>query len=76
MGIFQRLQVNEKNGSDACPFNYLYWNFLVINIERLENNPRIAMMYKSYDRMSNDKKESIKYDSNHLLNSIKNNKTL
>ena len=69
-------KVNEKNGSDACPFNYLYWNFLVINRDKLENNPRIAMMYKSYDRMTDEKKKAIKYDSNNLLNSIKNNKTL
>ena len=69
-------KVNEKNGSNACPFNYLYWNFLVTNREKLENNPRIAMMYKSYDRMTDEKKKAIKYDSNNLLNSIKSNKTL
>ena len=60
-------KVNKKNGSDACPFNYLYWNFLVTHREKLENNPRIAMMYKSYDRMSNDKKKSIKNDSEKFL---------
>lgn len=60
-------KVNKKNGSDACPFNYLYWNFLVTNRKKLENNPRIAMMYKSYDRMSNDKKEAVQNDSEKFL---------
>ena len=53
-------KVNKKNGSDVCPLNYLYWNFLVTNRKKLENNPRIAMMYKSYDRMSNDKKNLLR----------------
>ena len=48
-------KISKKNGSDACPFNYLYWDFLVRNRDHLSSNPRIAMMYRTYDRMSEKK---------------------
>ncbi len=56
-------KVSKKNGSDACPFNYLYWDFLVRNRDHLSSNPRIAMMYRTYDRMSEEKKQAIEKDS-------------
>ena len=63
-------KVNKNNGSNVCPFNYLYWNFLVINRKKLAINPRIAMMYKSYDKMSNNKKKAIHNDSKNFLLSL------
>lgn len=35
----------EKTGDKACPFNSLYWNFLLTHEERLSANPRMSMMY-------------------------------
>ena len=40
-------KISEKTGKDACPFNYLYWNFLLKNIAKLKNNPRLAIAYKN-----------------------------
>ena len=59
--------VKKKSGVEASPFNYLYWDFLVRNREKLSSNPRTAMMYRTYDRMSNDKKNAIKYDSDQFF---------
>jgi deoxyribodipyrimidine photolyase-related protein len=64
-------KINIKNGSEACPFNYLYWNFLVCNRSKLETNHRISMMYKTYDKMSSSQKEAIASDSRKFLNGIK-----
>ena len=64
--------ITKKNGPDACPFNYLYWDFLVRNREKLESNPRISMMYKTYDRMDVEKKQRIKQDSKVFLDSLSN----
>jgi deoxyribodipyrimidine photolyase-related protein len=47
-----RYDVKQKSGSDACPFNYLYWDFLARNRERFEANPRMSQMYRTYDRLS------------------------
>ena len=43
--------VKEKTGSQACPFNYLYWHFMHRNKEKLENNPRMAMVYRTFAKM-------------------------
>ena len=56
-------KVHKKSGPEACPFNYLYWNFLDRNREKLESNFRVNMMYMNYDRMSKDKKNNIYEDS-------------
>jgi deoxyribodipyrimidine photolyase-related protein len=63
--------VNSKNGQEACPFNYLYWNFIVQNREKLEKNPRISMMYRVYDKMSEKKRRDIESDSKNFLSRIK-----
>ncbi len=39
--------VKQKNGPKACPFNYLYWAFLIRQKDRLSANPRLAMPYRS-----------------------------
>ncbi len=41
-----------KTGKGACPFNPLYWDFLIRNRDRLGNNPRMAMPYKNLARMT------------------------
>ena len=63
-------KVSKKNGPDACPFNYLYWDFLDRNREKLRSNHRIGMMYKTFDRMSDEKKNAIREDSQRFLNRI------
>ena len=44
-------KVAEKSGPKACPFNYLYWDFIARNRERLAANPRMALIYKALDRL-------------------------
>ena len=63
-------QVTKKNGPNACPFNYLYWDFLVRNRDQLQSNHRVSMMYKTYDRMDEDKKNAIRRDSQQFLNAL------
>jgi len=36
-----------KTGRKACPFNYLYWAFLIRNRHTLSGNPRLAMPYRT-----------------------------
>jgi deoxyribodipyrimidine photolyase-related protein len=62
--------VKNKNGTDACPFNYLYWDFLVRNREKLISNHRVSVMYKNYDRMDESKKQNIADDSKRFLEKI------
>ena len=63
-------KVKEKNGPEACPFNYLYWNFLIENRQSLEKNPRMAMPYRTLAKMDKDKILSIRRDSELFLKSL------
>jgi len=48
-----------KLGDQACPFNSLYWHFYDRNRSLLERNPRIGMMYRTWDKMDPNQKIAI-----------------
>jgi deoxyribodipyrimidine photolyase-related protein len=56
----------QRSGPKACPFNPLYWHFMVRHRERLARNPRIGMIYRSWDRMAEDKRQAV-WDSAEAL---------
>ena len=65
-----RYKVAEKVGQDACPFNYLYWDFLARNRQKIGGNPRLGMIYRTYDRMSAEKQASFTIDADRFLNEL------
>lgn len=66
-------KVKVKTGKDACPFNYLYWNYLIENRDKLKNNLRLKMPISTLNKMSNEKIKQIKKDSAIFLEKIENN---
>jgi deoxyribodipyrimidine photolyase-related protein len=65
-----KYKVSVKNGPNACPFNYLYWDFIGRNDGKLRGNPRMGFMYKSLDRMSDEKRDAIQEDSRRFFNAM------
>jgi len=63
-----------KTGEGACPFNPLYWNFLIENRARLGNNPRMAMPYRTLDKMPADRVATIAREANAFLDALDNGK--
>ncbi len=52
-------KIKEKTSQQACPFNSLYWQFMVKHKKRLEKNPRIGMIYRNWDKQSDEQQQAI-----------------
>ena len=50
---------NQRHGETACPFNSLYWQFFNRHRRRLQQNPRVGMMYRTWDRMDGKEKKLV-----------------
>ena len=59
-----------KTGPGACPFNLLYWNFLIENEPKLAGNPRLAMPYRTLARMAQERRETIQREALAFLDGL------
>jgi deoxyribodipyrimidine photolyase-related protein len=59
-----------KTGPRACPFNYLYWNFIIENRDRLKNNPRMAVIYRTLERMDAESRRHITQQARDFLETL------
>ncbi len=60
-------RVKDKTGERACPFNLLYWHFLIRHRDRFEGNPRMAQMYRTWDRMDGPRRETVLAEAGKFL---------
>jgi deoxyribodipyrimidine photolyase-related protein len=65
-----RYDVTATTGETACPFNVLYWDFLERNRAKLAGNPRIAMMYRTLDRLPQAKRAAIAAAAKRFLDAL------
>jgi deoxyribodipyrimidine photolyase-related protein len=63
--------IDESLTESACPFNYLYWNFLISHREKFKSNPRIGIAMKNASNKSDEEIQKIKELSIKFLKSLK-----
>ena len=62
--------VKQKTGQNACPFNYLYWAFLIRQTDRLSNNPRLAMPYRTLAGWTTERQAAILAEAEGFLDGL------
>lgn len=62
--------VKRRTGEKACPFNFLYWDFVDRHEARFRNNPRMAVICKSLNRMSVSERAEIRAEAAGFLREI------
>jgi deoxyribodipyrimidine photolyase-related protein len=65
-----RYDVKQKTGAKACPFNYLYWAFLIRNRDVLRSNPRMAMPYRTLARWDDARKAEMVDEAERFLDGL------
>jgi deoxyribodipyrimidine photolyase-related protein len=65
-----RYDVKQKTGEAACPFNPLYWDFLIRNEDKLRDNPRLGQVYRTWGRMSDDKQHAYRASARAILDAL------
>jgi len=65
-----RYSHTRKTGEDACPFNFLYWNFLAHNKERLLGNGRMGLVYKNLEKKDESELSAMREQAEAFLEEI------
>jgi len=60
-------KVGTADQSDSCPLNALYWHFIDRHSKRFKNHPRMAMIYRSWEKMDQQKRQRIIMRGNWLV---------
>jgi deoxyribodipyrimidine photolyase-related protein len=66
-----RFDPKKKEGPDACPFHYLYWNFFGQHAKRFGKNPRIGMMVSLWDKKTPADQKQIRQNALRFLEAQK-----
>jgi deoxyribodipyrimidine photolyase-related protein len=62
--------VKQKTGEGSCPFNSLYWDFVDRHKQRFERNPRMAMIYKNWQKQPKQNQQAILAQAKAYLSNI------
>ena len=57
----------QKTGDGACPFNALYWDFLERHSPALGTNPRLAMVYRQWQKMPDAQRQALRQQARQVL---------
>jgi deoxyribodipyrimidine photolyase-related protein len=66
-----KYDVKQKTGEHACPFNYLYWNFVDVHREDFKENGRISLMTNMFDGKPEEERLAIKASAHAFISQLK-----
>jgi deoxyribodipyrimidine photolyase-related protein len=59
-----------RSGPGACPFNLLYWNFLIVHEPRLRSNPRLGPNVLGLKHIGPEERAAIQSEAGRFLESL------
>ncbi len=62
--------VKLKTEDNACPFNALYWNFMVKHENKFKSNPRQSMVYRNWEKKTDTDKDALLQRADWILKNI------
>lgn len=62
--------VKKKTGENACPLNYLYWNFVNKHREVFNENGRVSFMVNMFDKKDENEKVELTAQSEKFISSL------
>ena len=65
-----RYDPKQRTGADACPFNPLYWDFLIRHEKKLGGNNRMAMVYRNLERLKPADRKTVQAEAERIKNEL------
>jgi len=65
-----RYKPEVKTGPEACPFNYLYWDFYARHETRFAKNPRVGMALNTLKKKTPEERRAISASATKFLEGL------
>lgn len=66
-----KYDVKQKTSEEACPFNYLYWDFMIRHDKKFRANQRMKFVYATLDKMDDGQKKTLRTRARAFRKSLK-----
>jgi deoxyribodipyrimidine photolyase-related protein len=65
-----RYDPGRRTGEDACPFTFLYWNYVDTNRDILTQNARLSFPVSTFDKMADVEQDQIRVMSEQFIRNL------
>jgi deoxyribodipyrimidine photolyase-related protein len=65
-----RFDPDQKTGPGACPYNYLYWDFIDRHAARFADNPRMRMIVQGWHKRAPREQEAVRASARKFLEEL------